>query len=182
MRMGVSQDRGARPELAKDIQNLIDRPPFLAAGVKFAVGIGAGSPFAEAVVGLFVHLMLAADQGDILFTFAHVLSAFDHDRTQAELYQAEGGKQTTRPRSYHHDRLPCRHVFIFHRLEFRFVRFLIDKSTQLDIHIDSPLTRINGTFQHPDGVNMRNRCSRLAGYHLLQRLFAGCLFGQYTEL
>lgn len=44
MRMGVSQDRGARPELAKDIQNLIDRPPFLAAGVKFAVGIGAGLP------------------------------------------------------------------------------------------------------------------------------------------
>ena len=28
-------------------------------------------------------------------------------RQTRQLYQAEGGKQTTRPRSYHHDRLPC---------------------------------------------------------------------------
>ena len=81
MRMGVRQNRSARPELAKDIQNLVNRTPFLAASVKFAVRIGTGSPFTETIVGLFVHLMLTADQSDILFTFAHVLSTFDHDRT-----------------------------------------------------------------------------------------------------
>ena len=180
--MGISQDRGTRPELAENIQNLIDRTPLLTASVKLAIRIGPGSPFSEAVVGFFVHFMLATDQGDILFTFAHVLPAFDHDRTQAKLYQAKGGKQTTRSRSYHHDRFPGRHVFIFHRPEFRFIRHLINKSTQLDIHKDSPLTCIDGTLQHTDSVNVRDRCSRFTGYHLLQRLFADCLFGQYTKL
>ena len=81
MRMCIYKNGGACTVLTKDIQNLFGISSFLAPGIKLTVGIGTGSPFTETIVGLSVHLMLTADQSDILFTFAHVLSTFDHDRT-----------------------------------------------------------------------------------------------------
>lgn len=170
------------PKLAKDVQYLIDRTALLAAGVELAVRIGAGAAFTKAIIRFAVHSVLAADQGDVFLSFTYILPAFDHDRTQAKLDQAKGGKQTSRTCSHHDNRLTGRDVFIFDRLIFRFVRHLVDEGTQFHIHIDRPLTRIDRTFQYPDSLDMRDRHARFTGDDLFQRLFAGCLFGQYAEL
>ena len=83
MRMGVRQDGRAGAVLAKDVQYLLHRATILAPGVQFPVRVGTGASLAEAVVRLGVHPVLAADQGDVTLTGAHVLAALDNDGPQA---------------------------------------------------------------------------------------------------
>lgn len=67
--------------LAENVQNLVYIASFLAAGIKLAVRIGAGSSFAEAVVRFGIDCMFTADLCQILFAVAHVFATFHNDGT-----------------------------------------------------------------------------------------------------
>ena len=50
MRMGIRQDRGTGPKLAKDIQYLIYRASFLATGIQLSIRISAGTALTETII------------------------------------------------------------------------------------------------------------------------------------
>ena len=50
MRMGIRQDRGTCPKLAKDIQYLIYRASFLATGIQLSIRISAGTALTKTII------------------------------------------------------------------------------------------------------------------------------------
>ena len=76
MRMGIDQYILRSAVSYQQGQDFADVPPFMGAGVEFAIRIGAGSAFAKAVIGVRVHNAIAVNLPDILATGYDILSSF----------------------------------------------------------------------------------------------------------
>ena len=115
--------------LTEDVEDFFRIAPLLATGVEFAVAVGSCASLAKAVVGLRVDLLLAAYQGQITLAVAHILSTFHDHRPQAQLNQAKGGKETTRPSTHNDDLWFSLHREIVGGLILRLLWHLIDIHT-----------------------------------------------------
>lgn len=166
------------PVLAEHVQNLVHAATLLAARVQLAVGVSSRTSLAEAVVRFRVHLVLTADAGKIRLAVAHVLSALHHYRTQSQLYQAQGSKQTARSGTHHNHLRLTLHVAVFRPYELLLGRRFVDEHLYLQVYEDGPLAGIDASFQHPYGVDGTNVEPLLAAHVLFDMLFAGCLLGQ----
>ena len=80
MRMRVHLDVRRRTEMHQRAQDRCDITAFVAPRVQFAVTVGARTTFAEAVVAVAIHYMLAVDDGKITPARPHVLATFQDDR------------------------------------------------------------------------------------------------------
>ena len=80
MGMGIDQDSRACPMLTKDIQDLIDGTPFLAACVELSIGVGTGTPLAKAVIRFAVDGVRPTDLRNVFLPFVHILATFEDDR------------------------------------------------------------------------------------------------------
>ena len=149
MGMGVSEYIRGSAVLAEDVENLLDIAALLRTGVEFAVGIGACPTLSKTVVALAVHLLRLRNQGQILLALADILSTFQNDGTEAQLYQFQGGKESAGARPYDDDLLTVAHIGIFGMNIGVIGRLLIDIGTHLEIDEDGTLTGIDAAFQHP---------------------------------
>ena len=96
--MGVCfvEDGVGRAEVMEEFHDALHVTAFLGAGEQFAVREGAGTSFAEAVVGLGVESFVAVEQGDVFLALADLFPAFVDDGFDAMFHEREGGKQTSR--------------------------------------------------------------------------------------
>ncbi len=97
VRVGVDEYVVLRAVLVEYSQHLFYRAALLAAGVQLAVGVCPGATLAETVIGIRVHLSLAAYGHHIAPAAVDVFAAFKHYGAYARLYQLESGKQSGRP-------------------------------------------------------------------------------------
>lgn len=81
--------------LTEDIQNLVYIAALFAACVQLAIRVGSGTSLSEAVIGLRVDELLAADLRQVFLAFPYVLSTLHNDGAQTELYQSQGGEESS---------------------------------------------------------------------------------------
>jgi hypothetical protein len=155
--MGVVQDSGTGAVLAEDVQYFFYGTPLFASGVQFPVRISPGASFAEAVVGFGVDLLFAGDEGDVFFAFANVPSPFYDDGFSAQFYQAKGSEESCRPGANDYDGRSVGYVFVFDVSVCLTVRLFVDEYAHLQVDINCSLSRINGTFDDSDGLNIFGR-------------------------
>ena len=182
MRMGIGQNGRRSSVLAKHVENLIDITALLGASVELAIRIGACTTLAKAVVTFAVNLLSTGNSCQVLLTVVNILSPFQHNRTQAQLYQSEGCKQTTRSGSYDNNLGTTAHIAILCVLIFIISRHLVDIDTNLQIDKDGALAGINAALQNTHTVASTNVESVLIGQPQLQLLLIGSHLRQYTNL
>ena len=178
VRMRVYQDRCACSVLAEHVQNLVHAATLLAARIQLAVGVSSRTSFTETVVRFRVHLVFTADAGKIRLAVAHVLSALHHHRTQSQLYQTQGSKQTARSGSHHNHLRLSLHVAVFRPYKLLLGRRFVDEHLYLQVYVNRPLAGVDAPFQYPYGVYGTNVEPLFTAHVLLDMLFAGCLLGQ----
>ena len=88
--------------MAEDVQNLVYIATLLTACVQLAIRVGSGTSLSEAVIGLRVNELLAADLRQVFLAFSYVLSTFHNDGAQPQLYQSQGGKKSSGAGTYHY--------------------------------------------------------------------------------
>ena len=154
MRMRIGQDSRRGTMLTEHIQNFLDITTLFAACVQFTVAIGTGATLTKAVVTLTVNLLRAADVGQILLTVVHVLTALQYNRTQTQLYQAQGSKQSSRTCSNHYYLWLTLNVWIFRVLVFVVGRQFVHICAHLQVHVYLSLARINAAFQYAYTLNI----------------------------
>jgi hypothetical protein len=82
--MRVDEDVGARSVGHERLKHARDVASLSASRVELAVAVGAGAPFAEAVVAVGVDDVSLRDGREIVATRADVFAAFEHDGAKAE--------------------------------------------------------------------------------------------------
>ena len=102
VRMCIYQYRSGGSMLAEDVQNLVYITALFAACVQLAIRVGSGTSLSEAVIGLRVDELLAADLRQVFLAFPYVLSTFHNDGAQTELYQAQSGEESSGTGAYHY--------------------------------------------------------------------------------
>ncbi len=102
--MGVEEDVGVGSMLHKTFQHVAHIATLGAAGIEFAVGIGACTAFSKAPVAVRVDPLLASDGGDVVFALRDVLSPIKDDRPQPHLQSPQGCKETRRTGTHDDDR------------------------------------------------------------------------------
>ncbi|EMR01670.1 hypothetical protein ADICEAN_03189 [Cesiribacter andamanensis AMV16] len=99
--VGIYQNIGGGAMGHKDLQHAAHIAPLFAAGVELAIRIGARTPLAKAVVALGVYHLLFVDGGQVPAPFPHIPAPLQHNGFEAQLNEANSGKQTGRPGAYH---------------------------------------------------------------------------------
>ena len=151
--MGIDQDVGRCAELAEHAQDFLDVSALLRPGEQLAVGVGSRSAFAEGVVALGIHAVVARDAGYVLAPFMHVLAAFQHDGPPAQFDEAQGGKQSARAGTYHNDARGLAHVGVDHRLEVESGRHLVDVEVEAQVDVDGALAGVDASAADAQGLD-----------------------------
>ena len=102
VRMCIYQYGSGGSMLTEDIQNLVYIAALFAACVQLAIRVGSGTSLSEAVIGLRVDELLAADLRQVFLAFPYVLSTLHNDGAQTELYQSQGGEESSGTGAYHY--------------------------------------------------------------------------------
>ena len=177
MRMRVGQNGRARSELAEHLQDFIHTAPLFAAGIKFPVRKRPGSAFSETVIGLGVHGVLSGNQRQVFFAVVNVFSAFHHDGFYTQFDQPECGKQPAWTGTDHHRCFNrTRNIRILDFRKKRFLWLLVQVDTHPNVHIDSSLAGIDGTFHDSQSTKFRRVDAFVAHQHLENALFPCSLF------
>ena len=103
--MGVGVDGNGRvgAMLNKTFQHVLDIAALVAAGVEFAVRVGACTPFPETPVAVGVHLLGASQLGDVVAAGVDRMTPFDDDGFQAKLQAAQGSEEACRASTDNND-------------------------------------------------------------------------------
>ena len=104
MRMCISQNSRRGTMLTKHIQDFFDITSFLTTRIELAIRVGTSPTLTKTVVALSIHLLRLSDVRQILLALMHILTSFQHDRSQSQLNQSQSSKQSSRTCS-HHDHL-----------------------------------------------------------------------------
>ena len=117
-----------------------------------AVGVGSRAAFAEAVVRLGVHGLCAADLGQVFLALAHVLAALHHHGAQAQLDEAQGGKEAAGTGTHDDDLRASFHVGVVRMLVFVVLGHFVDVGPHGEVHEDRPLAGVDAPLQDAGGV------------------------------
>ena len=177
VRMGVHQDGGGSTVLAEDVEYLVHIAALLAAGVELAVGVGSRTTFAEAVVRLRVHGLGAADLCQVFLTLAHVLATLHHHGAQAQLDEAQGGKEATGAGTHNDDLRTTFHIGVVRVLVFVVAGHFVDVGPHGEVHEDRPLAGVDAPLQDAGGVEGSLVKAFLAYEIGFQLLFVGGYLG-----
>ena len=167
----------ARAVLAEDVEYLVHIAALLAAGVELAVGVGSRAAFAEAVVRLGVHGLCAADLGQVFLALAHVLAALHHHGAQAQLDEAQGGKEAAGTGTHDDDLRASFHVGVVRMLVFVVLGHFVDVGPHGEVHEDRPLAGVDAPLQDAGGVEGSLVKAFLAYEIGFQSLFVGGYLG-----
>ena len=168
--------------LTEHIQNFLYVSALFAACVQLTVTIGTSATLAKAVVALAIHLLRATDVCQILLAVVYVLTALQYYRTQSQLYQAQGGKQSTRTRSYHYYLWFALYVGVFCVLVFIVRRQLVHIRAHLQVHVYLSLSRVNAAFQYAYPLNIAWVQSILIAQVVLQSVLLCSHLRRYSYL
>ena len=180
--MRVDQDIGRRPVAHQHVEHRADGTALRRAGVELAVGEGAGTTLAEAVVVVRVDDSRACDPRDRVTTCADVCSALEHDRPKTALDQRERREQPGRTRPDDHDRRCTAHVTESQRGRCLGAKRLVDPDPDAEQPHGTSLPRIE---RPPEDHVVRDRACRDAEsvretVHTLGRVVAN--FGGKADL
>ena len=95
--VGVHEDVQVSAVLHHPTEHFFPTPALLGAGVKFAVRIGARSPFTKAVIRIWVDGAFADQLDQVPATRPDLFASFHYNRPQAQLDQPQCAVQTRRP-------------------------------------------------------------------------------------
>ena len=153
--MGVHiRENGFRSTmLTKHLQNLLHAAALFAARVELAIAVGSSSTLTKTVIARGIHLLRLRDECQILLAVAHILSTFQHNRTQAQFNQPKCCKQATRAGTHHDNRWFSRNIGIIDTRKRLVLRKLIDVNAHFEIDKNLPLSCINTAPQHTHLVN-----------------------------
>ena len=182
MRMGIDKDVGRGPVLAEDGEDAVDIAPFLAPGIEFSVGIGAGSSLTETIVALAIHPLLPGNQCEVLLPFSHILASLEYDGPQAEFYQSECRKKATGSLTHNNHGFPFRHIGVIDGSEGRILWGLVHIDPYHQVDEDGALTGIDAPAQHTDSGNGSLVDSEFLCHSRLDGGCRGCHLWQYSQL
>ncbi|GIW70366.1 MAG: hypothetical protein KatS3mg101_1113 [Patescibacteria group bacterium] len=90
--VGVDEDVAFGTVFDQQAKHLEVVAPFVGSGVKLAVGVGAGTAFAEAVVRIRIDFVELLDGSQVAAPLAHVFASVENDGPQSQFDEFEGGE------------------------------------------------------------------------------------------
>ncbi len=123
-------------------------------GVEFAVGEGAGSAFAEAVVGVFDHAAFLEDGAEVEAAGGGVLASFQQDGLAAEFDAAEGGEHAGRAAADDEDGAGSGGQGGVFGAGNRFGgQFAVEADFETEPHFDLPLAGVDGVLAQAEAAD-----------------------------
>lgn len=154
--MSIRKDGCAGSVLAEDIEYFLHTASFLAARVEFAVREGTRTSLAKGEVGLGVNCLLARDEGYVLAAVVHILSSFNDDGTNAQLYKPKSGEESARASSDYDGLRLALNVGVVGGDILIVGGELIYIGSDGEVYIYSALTGIYASLEHSDGRKVQS--------------------------
>ena len=153
--MGVHiRENGFRSAmLTKHLQNFLHTAALFAARVELAIAVGSCPTLTETVIARSIHLLRLRDECQILLAIAHILSTFQHNRSQPQFNQPKRCKQASGAGTHHDNRRFARNIGIIDTRKRLVLRKLIDVNAHFEVDNNLPLSCINTAPQHTHLLN-----------------------------
>ena len=180
VRMSIGKDVCRCSVLTENVKNLIYRPTLFGTRIEFAVRVGSRPTLTEAIVAFRVNSLVLANECQILLSFVDVFASFHDNRTQSQLNESQGSKQSARTGSHDNDLWALADIVIRCSYVFIILWLFVDIDTNLQINKNSTFTGIDATFEDADagdGALVKALfCSKIAA----KCLFIGCNMRLYS--
>src|SRR5690606_25387881 len=150
VRMGIIQDVLRCAVRHKDIEYAPDVAPLVRPRIQLAIRIGASPSFTKAIVRVWVYNVMPVDRRQVATPLPHILAPFDNHRSESQLDQPQGSKQSCRTTPHDDHTWRCRTVGICGHMTCWHIPGGVENPTP-DADQDVAPSRINGTLKGNDG-------------------------------
>src|SRR5690606_15001491 len=180
VRMGIIQDVLRCAVRHKDIEYAPDVAPLVRPRIQLAIRIGASPSFTKAIIRVWVYNVMPVDRRQIATPLPHILAPFDNHRSESQLDQPQGSKQSCRTTPHDDHAWRCRTVGICGHMTCWHIPGGVENPTP-DADQDVAPSRINGTLKGNDGNTPVGRQRKLFSQNRRKRV-AESLFRTQDEL